>query len=157
TSGKSRGPTQNDRNGTAHVEAPLSGGADDLEGEELDAALARLPRTDTGNAERLGARHRGQLRFCHDSGKWFCWDDRRYRRDESGAVRRMAKHAVRAMLREAATLTEKDERAALVKWALSSESRARIDAMISLATSEEGVPILHEAMDSDPWLFNCLN
>src|SRR5262249_59053632 len=32
-----------------------------------------------------------------------------------------------------------------------------INAMITLARSEPGVPVLPADTDSDPWLFNCLN
>jgi putative DNA primase/helicase len=44
-----------------------------------------------------------------------------------------------------------------LKWALESESARRINAMLDLARSEPGIPILPEEMDSDPWLFNCPN
>ena len=29
--------------------------------------------TDYGNAERLVAQHRKDLRYCHDMKRWFCW------------------------------------------------------------------------------------
>jgi putative DNA primase/helicase len=44
-----------------------------------------------------------------------------------------------------------------LKWALESESARRINAMLDLARSEPGIPILPDQMDSDPWLFNCVN
>jgi putative DNA primase/helicase len=42
-------------------------------------------------------------------------------------------------------------------WALKSESAPRINAMLDLARSEPGVPILPHQFDRDPWLFNCRN
>src|SRR6516164_4992422 len=45
----------------------------------------------------------------------------------------------------------------VLKWAIKSEEAKRINAMLDLARSEPGMPILPEQMDSDPWLFNCPN
>jgi putative DNA primase/helicase len=42
-------------------------------------------------------------------------------------------------------------------WALKSESAPRLKAMVELAQSEPGIPILHEQLDRDRWLFNCPN
>jgi putative DNA primase/helicase len=42
-------------------------------------------------------------------------------------------------------------------WALKSEAAPRINAMLDLARSEPGVPVLPDSLDRDPWLFNCPN
>lgn len=123
----------------------------------LDATLARRPLTDLGNAERLVRRHGQDLRYCHPWGRWLVWDGRRWKSDDTGAVMRLAKKTVRQMLREAATLEDDDKRKALTTWALGSEKRDRLSAMIDLARSELGIPILPPEMDRDGWLFNCRN
>jgi putative DNA primase/helicase len=46
---------------------------------------------------------------------------------------------------------------AVLKWCLKSEDARRINAMLEMAKSEPGIPILPEEMDRDSWLFNCLN
>jgi putative DNA primase/helicase len=54
----------------------------------------------------------------------------------------------------------KDELAkanAVMQWCLKSESARSINAMLDLARSEPGIPILPEEFDRDPWLFNCPN
>jgi putative DNA primase/helicase len=57
-----------------------------------------------------------------------------------------------------AVLEEQLEKAtAVLKWALKSESMARIKAMIELAKSEPGIPVLHHQFDANAWLLNCLN
>lgn len=43
------------------------------------------------------------------------------------------------------------------KWCLESESAKHINAMLDLARSEPGIPILPDQMDRDPWLLNCAN
>jgi putative DNA primase/helicase len=42
-------------------------------------------------------------------------------------------------------------------WALTSEAAPRINAMLDLARSEPGIPLLPADLDRDPWLFNCPN
>jgi putative DNA primase/helicase len=42
-------------------------------------------------------------------------------------------------------------------WALKSESAPRINAMLDLARSEPGIPILPGMLDRDGWLLNCVN
>jgi putative DNA primase/helicase len=44
-----------------------------------------------------------------------------------------------------------------MKWCLKSESAGKTHAMIDLARSEPGVPILPEQMDTNHWLLNCMN
>ena len=73
----------------------------------------------------------------------------------TAAINRLANNIGRFILEESAFVEDKVERAELAKWALSSESRTRIDAMIYLAQAM--VPILPERMDKDPWLLNCQN
>ena len=43
------------------------------------------------------------------------------------------------------------------KWARHSESRYRIDAMVYLAESESGIPVLPNELDTGPQLLNCEN
>ena len=43
------------------------------------------------------------------------------------------------------------------RWCLESEATPRINAMLESARSEPGIPVLHEELDRDPWLLNCVN
>ena len=56
-----------------------------------------------------------------------------------------------------ANATDKREREDLSKWAYMSERRDRLNAMISLAQSEQPIPIKVESLDTGPYLFNCDN
>jgi putative DNA primase/helicase len=117
----------------------------------------RFNLTDLGNAERLVFRHGADLRYCHPWKRWLVWDGRRWALDNTAASRRKARKTVRAIYGEARDEEAEDRRKALVKWGLESEKRDRLSAMLSVAEAEEGVPILPEMMDKDPWLFNCRN
>ena len=113
--------------------------------------------TDMGNALRLVQRHGHDLRYCYPQSSWFVWDGRRLARDDTGAVHRLAKGTVRTIYAEAAEADDDDRRKRLSSHAVRSEAEAKIIAMVSLARSESGIPVLPAQLDSDPWLFNVEN
>jgi len=113
--------------------------------------------TDLGNARRFVARHGGDIRYCHLWHKWMVWDGTRWCIDETGEIERRAKETVRAIYEEAAGAKDSGRRATLGKWAALSESEARLRAMVSLAKSEPGVPVIPSELDTDAWQLNCAN
>ena len=110
--------------------------------------------TDLGNAERLVARHGDDLRYCHPWRKWLAWDGRRWAVDATGEVERRAVETVASIYIEAANADDKDERKVIARHAERSEARRAIDAMIALARSRPGVPIMPDDLDADPWALN---
>jgi len=113
--------------------------------------------TDTGNAERLTDRHGANLRYCYPWGKWLVYDGVRWRVDDRGAVMRLAKDTARSIFEEAKEAPDDETAKRLGKWASSSLSEGKLRAMISLAQSEPGVPVLPEELDSSADLLNVLN
>lgn len=111
--------------------------------------------TDLGNAERLVDQHGDDIRFCFPWKKWLVWDGQRWRIDDSGAIHRLAKQTVRAIYDEVRACDNDERRQKLAKWAASSERRAAIENMVSLAASER--PISPDDLDTDHWLFNVQN
>ena len=109
--------------------------------------------SDLGNAQRLRDLHRTDIRYCHPWGRWLFYDGRQWQIDENGMIVRLAKETVREIYAEAAA-AEEDQRKALAKWALQSENERRIKAMIELAKSEPGIPVMPDELDADTWLFN---
>jgi putative DNA primase/helicase len=124
---------------------------------EIDARLAKEMRTDMGNGARLASRAGGRLRYCKPWEKWLVWDGRRYALDTTMAADRMAKEAARMMFAEAATIEDDGKRGQHVEHAKASQSRGRLKAMLEMAASEPGVPILVDEMDRDGWLLNVAN
>lgn len=45
----------------------------------------------------------------------------------------------------------------LIKWALASQSAAKLKAMVELAQTEKGIAVHLDQLDVDPWLLNCEN
>jgi putative DNA primase/helicase len=113
--------------------------------------------TDVGNGQRFAADHQDAVRYCHQTRRWLVWDSRRWNRDAEGAVERLAKETVRGIYAEAAETADPDARRRLAAWAARSESRDRIAGMIWAATSEDGISVKIDELDTDPWSLNLLN
>jgi putative DNA primase/helicase len=113
--------------------------------------------TDYGNAQRLVARFGDEMRHVSEWSCWLIWDGSRWVKDRSGAVERFAKETVRAMYEEVSKIPDDEARKTAVKWAMRSESREKIKAMVDLAKSEPGIPITPEVLDGDGWLLNVEN
>jgi len=115
--------------------------------------------TDVGNGERFAADHALTLRYVTTWGQWIAWMGTHWRIDASakgkpGAeVMTRAKRTAKRIATEASAADE-DAFKAIVKWAMASQNRSRLEAMIALAASEEPFPVDHESLDSDPWLLN---
>ena len=113
--------------------------------------------TDTGLAERFAKQHGADVRYCYPWQKWLAWDDTRWSPDAAAAIEQKAKQTARAIYQEAADEPDSDRRGALAKFARQSESAAKRAAMVQLARSEPGIPILPDALDQDDYLLNCPN
>jgi putative DNA primase/helicase len=142
-------------------------------------------QTDAGNAQRFAAQHAGALRYTQAHG-WLHWDGKRWKPDETGEVFRLARRTVAAMMRDAQSANEAGTRAMeaiakrmeagedaedptpaikaaqkraneLQKWAVKSQSKERLKAMVELAQSEPGIASHAADFDRDPWLLNVQN
>jgi putative DNA primase/helicase len=122
-----------------------------------DEDQTSLKLTDLGNAERFARDHGQDVRFVHSWGAWLIWDGRRWKRDSTEKINRLAKLTIRRIYAEAAEATEESSRSSIASWAKRSEANERIKAMIKLAQSEPQIAITHDALDADPYLFNCSN
>ncbi|MDO0878782.1 phage/plasmid primase, P4 family [Anoxybacillus gonensis] len=123
--------------------------------ERKKAEKRTFMRTDLGNAERLVALYGDILRYCNNFGSWFIWDGKKWVQDRINDIQNYAARTVRNIYKEAMEEEDTDRRKALNEHAVRSESRGKIEAMISLARSM--VPIVPEQFDQDKMLFNCKN
>lgn len=125
--------------------------------DDLAQKCAQYARTDLGNAQRLVTRFGQDLRYLPSQKVWLVWDGRRWATDETIRVMDFAKRTVRAIGAEASAIEDEDQRRAHNKFAILSESAARIKAMVELAQSDPGVVVNSSELDRDPWLFNFHN
>ncbi len=108
-------------------------------------------------AERMVDAQEGAIRYSWPQGAWYHFDGKRYARDDTGALRRMAKRAIRSLYQDAAEETDDKRRRRLAAYALKAETDAKVEGIIRLARSEPDVPILPDELDSDHYALNLLN
>ena len=92
------------------------------------APVAGFPSSDLGNAELFAHVHGDHVRFDYTRlhFDWHTW-----RRDADAEVHRLLQATIRGRLAEAQTLAD-DARRKLALWALTSESRGRLEAALAL-------------------------
>lgn len=153
--------------------AKLSGPGKPPDDVAKEQAPAEANLTDCGNGVRLIKWRGADMRFCHPWKKWLCWDGIRWREDSIAQAQAWAKQTVRGLfawaksqIDELAQLAAdgddeaKDKLTAvkeILNWALKSQAAQRIHAMLDMAKSEPGIPILPDVLDQHPMLFNCRN
>jgi putative DNA primase/helicase len=106
--------------------------------------------------EHYGPRGNDTVRYCVGIG-WLVWNGLRWYPDAEGLqVQELAKDAAKAWT--AACMDSYDgDRAKLVKAALAFESKQHIQAVLTLAKSEDGICIDASELDADPYLLNVAN
>ena len=148
---------------TAHAVGTVSEGEAPttiVSGRTAAELLARpeltFRRSDTGNGERFAQRMRDVVRFCTGEDHWYLWDGSRWRRDDLNRVLVLTKEIIRDLYVEAAALAGA-ERDRLEAWAQTSQSAARREAMLRIASAEPGIAIAPDHLDADPWLLGVRN
>lgn len=122
--------------------------------------LNRYPKgepnfTDVGNAERFVAMHGTTARYCATRRQWLLWEADQWTWDQAKRVMEWAKQIPRKMLADSASELDKDRRHKMASWALQSESKGKLDAMLELASS--AVPVSLDDIDADPWVLGVEN
>ena len=149
-----KGTPEGDRLLREIFKSPTEISATDIENIEL---LNTFPFTDAGNAEAFVALYEYDMRFDHRSGHWLSYHEHRWKVDDDGAVIRRALAAIRSRLQAATLIDDDDRRKEAVKWALSSESRIRIEAMLAIVKALYPVSDSGKQWDSDGWLLGVGN
>src|SRR5215213_6273154 len=123
----------------------------------LAAAAKRYHLTDYGNAERLVAQHRDEIRYSRPADAWHVWNSTHWTDDGWALIEQRAKETVRKIYREVELAASDDEAKAIVDHARRSEAAPRLSALVALARSEPGIPVDPIDFDTDPLLLNVRN
>ena len=114
--------------------------------------------TDAGAAERFARRHGDKLRFDHRRQSWLVRAPHQWRPDADAAVLRVAVDFARLWQQEAlATITDRDRRERVLKFALRLERRDAISNMLAIARALKPIADAGDRWDADPWLLACPN
>jgi putative DNA primase/helicase len=116
-----------------------------------------LDFTDVDNADRLIRRHGHKLRYCAQWKCWLTWDGQRWTKDETGQIIEVVKETARQIQVTAGKINNLDKAKDWFRFAIKSQSRDRLNAMASLAQSDERVVVRSDDFDRDVELLNCLS
>lgn len=115
----------------------------------------RYHLTDMGNGRRFTARFNDQFKHSKAWG-WLKWNGYKWERNADVLVMDAARHTARMIFEEARDSSPEQQKA-IGKWAINSQSRAKLDAMLYLASSEDGVRATPDDFDRDNFILNCQN
>ena len=126
-------------------------------GVDNDVELDALHRTDAGNGEHFARLYADLIRYDHRRNSWLLWHEHWWSPDDRGAVRRLAKEAARDRYQAAVEIEDLGARASEARFAVASENRGRIDAMLLAARSEPPIADAGRHWNADPWLLGVEN
>jgi putative DNA primase/helicase len=135
-------------------------GSELAEGWPADAVndpLPGEPTTELGYAKRLIHVYGNQLRYVPAWRRWLVWDGKRWAQDNTGQVARWAKVTARRLTNDAMAIPDQQQRNAALRLTRRGESSAGVAGALTLASTEEGIAVTPDDLDSDPFLLNVSN
>jgi len=108
-------------------------------------------------ARRFAKEFRGRLRFVTQWRKWVSWDGKRWRADEGAGAIHAAKKLLDALWMELLRLPDGKGRAAAMRFVTGMGQARRLQAVVSLASTEPAMRIDAEELDNHPYLLNVSN
>lgn len=124
--------------------------------------VAELPKnhydmTDTGNAQRLKDKYKGNIKYSYVRKKWYYWTGKIWAVDNTGEIKKLADEIINDIKKEAFMEKDEDKQQELLKWASKTASSKGKEAMVKETQHIEGIPILMEELDCYTDYLNCQN
>jgi putative DNA primase/helicase len=113
--------------------------------------------TDTGNAHRLRDKFGSVIRYSYNRKKWYFWDGKVWRIDDTGEIKKLADIIVEDIKKEAFLEEDEKTQADMFKWASKTASSKGKESMIRECQHLDGIPAPPEAFDSYSDYLNCQN
>lgn len=131
-------------------------------GNDKNNGVAELPRnqydmTDTGNAQRLRDKYKGNIKYSYIRKKWYYWTGKIWAVDNTGEIKKLADEIINDIKKEAFIEKDEDKQNELLKWSSRTASSKGKEAMIKETQHIEGIPVLMEELDCYNDYLNCQN
>lgn len=104
--------------------------------------------TDTGNAHRLYDKYADVLRYSYNRKKWYYWDSKCWRLDESGEVKKLADEICEDLKKEAFMEQDEEMQDKKLKWASRTASSKNKESMIKECQHLDKIPASPESFDA---------
>lgn len=116
-----------------------------------------IEMSDMGNAQRLLVHYGSQIKFSLKHKAWLIYTGTHWRWDSLNRIMEFAKETARSIWDEVKTELDQTRQGKLTKHALVTQSLKSLKAMVETATSESGIAVEPEDLDTDDWLLNFTN
>ncbi|MDA8798028.1 phage/plasmid primase, P4 family [Alphaproteobacteria bacterium] len=116
-----------------------------------------FPCTDMGNMERFLQHHQESIRFAGHKSSWLEWTGTHWKKVGSDRIFTLARETIVTIETEADEANSPGDKRKLQDWAEGSQSNARINAMIHMASKNEALVVNMNDFDSDESKINCRN
>ena len=131
-------------------------------GKDKKNVVAEMPKnnydmTDTGNAQRLRDKYKGNIKYSYIRKKWYYWTGKIWAVDNTGEIKKLADEIINDIKKEAFMEKDEDKQAELLKWATKTASSKGKEAMIKETQHIESVPVIMEEFDCYNDYLNCQN
>lgn len=122
-----------------------------------DQPRKQYDMTDTGNAHRMYDRFGHIIRYSYNRKKWYYWDGKSWRLDDSGEIKKLADMICDDIKKEAYQEQDEKTQVDLFKWASRTASSRGKEAMIKECQHLHGIPASPDDFDSYSEYINCQN
>jgi putative DNA primase/helicase len=122
-----------------------------IEVAELGEPDPELPN-DLGNAHRFIRMHGSDIRFITETRQWLLWNGTRWVNDKLDQVHHLATKIGDDIRRQADALQNEDERRALGRWAMQTESLRGMNSAVAIAGRDPRIAMPVDAVDRNPLL-----
>lgn len=113
--------------------------------------------TDTGNGQRLAYYYGDTVRYSANRGKWYFWDGKAWRLDDTQEIRRIADKVIAKMKKEAFAIEDDDKRDEYIKWANRTANTNGKTNMIKETQHIEGIAVPVDYFDTQDDMINLDN
>ena len=115
----------------------------------------KYPCTDVGNMMRFINQHQKVIRCYGNSREWLIWDGTRWKRTSNKDIFSLALNSINSIAFEAKKCPSVEGTQALRKWLLTSQSEAKINAMINMASKHPNISVSLSQFDKLDNFLNC--
>ncbi len=104
--------------------------------------------TDTGNAQRLRDKYKGNIRYSYTRKKWMYWTGKAWKFDDTGEIKKLADIVVEDLKKEAFDVEDEKEQEQRLRFAAKTANSSGKTNMIVEAQHLEGIPVMIDELDS---------
>jgi len=130
---------------------------DEVTGGGKVSTLKNHNYTDSTNAERFAKIYGDRIRYDHLKRQWLVWKGHRWTPDEKGLVYPLAIEMARKMYLEAGDIEDREQRIKAAKWAITSESKKKIEEFLGIAKNLSPIADDGKNWDENTMLLSCEN